>query len=93
MLRRLEVLFPLALLAVVLVIRSLDPAPLKLLRLQFFDFYQTLSPREYTPAPVRIVDIDEPSLAAVGQWPWPRDIIADMTQGLQRGLPGWPGRH
>ena len=69
MLRRLEFIAPLLLLGLVLVIRHIDPQPMQLMRLQLFDFYQTISPRDYTPAPVRIIDIDEKSLEAVGQWP------------------------
>lgn len=32
---------------------------------------------------VVIVDVDERSLAAVGQWPWPRDRMADLIEGVQ----------
>jgi adenylate cyclase len=32
--------------------------------------------------PVTIVDIDDKSLAKLGQWPWPRTRIADMIQNL-----------
>jgi adenylate cyclase len=43
------------------------------LRLIAFDYYQRLDPQPYDPnLPVRIVDIDEKSLAMFGQWPWPR---------------------
>jgi len=28
---------------------------------------------------VRIVDIDEESLKRLGQWPWPRDILAQVV--------------
>ena len=34
--------------------------------------------------PVAIVDIDEKSLAKLGQWPWPRTRIADMVDNLTR---------
>jgi adenylate cyclase len=45
-----------------------------------FDSYQRLSPRGYDPAiPVRIVDIDEASIAALGQWPWPRTRLAELV--------------
>ena len=47
-----------------------------------FDAYQRLSPRPYGDAPVRVVDIDEASLAAFGQWPWPRTRIAAMVERL-----------
>ena len=29
-----------------------------------------------------IVDIDEPSLSAIGHWPWPRDVMAQLIQNL-----------
>jgi len=49
-----------------------------------FDGYQQLSPRPWQPdLPVRIIDIDEPSLAYYGQWPWPRDRMAQLTRKLQ----------
>ena len=50
-----------------------------------FDAYQRSMPRTYAPAPVRIVDIDEASLAKLGQWPWPRSKVAKLVSEL-RGL-------
>jgi adenylate cyclase len=66
------------------VLRMIDPTPVARLRLLAFDAYQQLQPRKYDPGriPVRIVDIDEPSLARLGQWPWPRSLIADITTRL-----------
>src|SRR4051794_29698137 len=50
-----------------------------------FDTYQTLSPRHYDPSlPVRIVALDEKSLRRIGQWPWPRDTIARLTEVLTK---------
>jgi adenylate cyclase len=58
--------------------------PLRILRT--FDFYQSLRPRETVSRPVVIVDIDEASLKDIGQWPWPRTIVADLvTQLTQLG--------
>ena len=49
-----------------------------------FDQYQALSPRPWSPdLPVRVVDIDEESLARLGQWPWPRDKLASLTAALR----------
>src|SRR5882724_4385053 len=39
-------------------------------------------PRLVGEAPVRIIDIDEASLAQIGQWPWPRDILAQLVDRL-----------
>ncbi len=47
-----------------------------------FDSFQRISPREYRDAPVRILDIDDETIARYGQWPWPRTDIARLTQTL-----------
>ncbi len=47
-----------------------------------FDAYQRLQPRAYQDFPVRIVDIDEASIAVYGQWPWPRSRLAEITNRL-----------
>ncbi|HWV40105.1 adenylate/guanylate cyclase domain-containing protein [Pseudorhodoplanes sp.] len=72
------------LLAGFIALRIWDPAPLENLRLRNFDFYQVLKPREPTIKPVVIVDIDEPSLQALGQWPWPRTLLAELVAKLQQ---------
>ena len=75
-------LIGLALLLVLGVIRAIDPAPIESMRVTAFDFYQTLKPREATQGLVTIVDIDENSLAELGQWPWPRTFLAQIVQNL-----------
>lgn len=72
----------LALLAGLLVLHAADPAPVEVLRLRTFDLYQRLTPFEHPGKPVMIVDIDEKSLAKLGQWPWPRHYIAKMVGNL-----------
>ena len=47
-----------------------------------FDIFQVIQPRQATERPVVIVDIDEKSLRALGQWPWPRTRIAEMITRL-----------
>jgi adenylate cyclase len=67
-------------------LRIVDPPPLAEIRLRTFDFYQSLRPRQTVARPVTIVDIDETSLKEIGQWPWPRTIVADLvTQLTQLG--------
>ena len=44
--------------------------------------FQRLSPRPYTPVPVRFIDLDDESLSRIGQWPWPRTIVAQMVANL-----------
>ncbi|MGC1356172.1 MAG: CHASE2 domain-containing protein, partial [Xanthobacteraceae bacterium] len=64
-------------------IRFFDPFLVHALRLVAFDHYQQLDPGLYDPSlPVRVVDIDEESLAKIGQWPWPRTTIAKLLQTL-----------
>jgi adenylate cyclase len=61
----------------------MDPFFVRGLRLLAFDWYQRLHPISYDPqTPVRIVDIDETSLARIGQWPWPRTIMRDILLEL-----------
>lgn len=62
-----------------------EPLILQSLRNSLFDQYQRWQPRA-TPAqtPVRVVDIDEASLARLGQWPWPRDLLAQLLEHLHR---------
>src|SRR5215510_1379017 len=64
-------------------LRWMDPQPLARLRLVAFDLLQQLQPRKVDPAyPVRIVDIDERSLAAIGAWPWRRETLARLVEQL-----------
>ena len=66
-----------------LALRIWDPSPVARLRSLVFDAYQRVSPRAFDPAlPVRIVDIDEESLKRVGQWPWPRTVLAELVDKL-----------
>jgi adenylate cyclase len=44
------------------------------LRQKAFDVYQMIQPRVAPAEPVVIVDIDDASLKALGQWPWPRTL-------------------
>src|SRR3974377_828912 len=66
-----------------LLVRYLDPFFVRALRLVAFDHYQRISPQKYNPdLPVRIVDIDEKSVAMMGQWPWPRTVVRNLVLGL-----------
>ena len=80
-----ERLVGLAMIVAFVALYRLDPYPVQFVRVKTFDFYQQLKPREI-PDPkakaVTIIDLDENSLSEIGQWPWPRDIIAKMVQNL-----------
>ncbi|MBN8997979.1 MAG: adenylate/guanylate cyclase domain-containing protein [Rhizobiales bacterium] len=64
-------------------LRLSDPFPVQALRYLGFDLYQRIDPAPpIADKPVVVVDIDEASLKAVGQWPWPRSLMAELTQRL-----------
>ena len=46
----------------------------------WFDAHQALRPREATPLPVTVIAIDQKSLRELGQWPWPRTLLARLVQ-------------
>jgi adenylate cyclase len=49
------------------------------------DVHQRIAPREPPPdTPVLIVDIDEAALKQIGQWPWPRTIMAQLVNKLHQ---------
>lgn len=70
-----------------LALRVWDPRPVEALRQKSFDIYQLMHPRAEREDLVGIVDIDERSLLALGQWPWPRTVMADMVSKIT-GLGG-----
>jgi adenylate cyclase len=57
------------------------------LRAAWFDAYQTLSPRQVKSMPATVVEIDEKSLVSLGQWPWPRTLLAQLIDAVARGEP------
>jgi adenylate cyclase len=68
--------------AAVTLLRLIDPRFLVEMREHTFDAYQQIHPRPYGDYPVRIVDIDDASLAVLGQWPWPRTRLAALVNRL-----------
>ena len=74
-----------ALLALALLIQHLAPEFHHRISHLTFDQMQRLHPRPY-PAqlPLRVVAIDEASLARHGQWPWPRDRLAEIVNRLTK---------
>jgi len=75
-------LIPLVALVIGFAVIAREPRLVEGLRLAVFDTYQRLHPRAYTPLPVKVVDIDEESLRRVGQWPWPRTLLARLVDRL-----------
>ena len=58
--------------------RLFDVSPVETLRLKTFDYYQKISTRDVTTNSVVIVEITEQDLKKYGQWPWPRNLIANL---------------
>ncbi|MBT4888154.1 MAG: adenylate/guanylate cyclase domain-containing protein [Rhodospirillales bacterium] len=80
-----ERLMGFAMLGGFLVVYYINPYPVEFIRNKTFDFYQRLDPRPIPKpeeTPVIIIDLDEESLNEIGQWPWPRNIIAQLVQNL-----------
>jgi hypothetical protein len=79
-----------AVLAACALVLALDLPPSRW-REPLFDAYQKLLPRSRASAPAIIVEIDEPSLEARGQWPWPRTVVADLMHAIARAGPAAVG--
>jgi adenylate cyclase len=69
-------------LLLVLVIRVLDPGFVESVRLRYFDQIITSQPEK--PVPIHVVNIDENSLEKYGQFPFPRDIYAEIIEQLYK---------
>src|SRR5882762_9613697 len=74
-------------LAVAVLLRVIDPSFVQEWRLSGFDAAQRLWPRIEADNGAVIVAIDEASLAAKGQWPWPRTLVAELVQRIATGRP------
>jgi serine phosphatase RsbU (regulator of sigma subunit)/CHASE2 domain-containing sensor protein len=75
-----------------LVLLALTILPLALgpetrLRGLWFDLCQRLAPRVRASGPAVIVAVDEPSLARYGQWPWPRQLLAQLVDRVGGAKP------
>ena len=64
-----------------------DPVPVQSLRSQTFDTLQQIDEVKHS-SEVVIVNIGERSLAAWGQWPWPRQNIAQLIAELRNSGAG-----
>lgn len=83
--RAVPLLAALLVLGIVLPVYNADLIVVKRLQNLLFDTYQRLEPRApFADSPVVVLDIDEESLRRVGQWPWPRDLMAGIVDRLQR---------
>ena len=63
---------------------------LRLIDYQVYDFIQEFINKEDSSSGshVVIVDIDEKSIASLGQWPWPRIMTAQLLKKINQYNPG-----
>lgn len=81
---RTGLLVPAVILGAAMLLRIADPTPVARLRMSAFDSYQRAAPRlPNSDFPVRVIAIDEASLARFGQWPWPRSRLAELITKLK----------
>lgn len=50
-----------------------------------FDGWQRIAPRDLSASQVRVVAIGDSSLEVIGSWPWPRRVLATITQRIAEG--------
>lgn len=82
---KLPALISFCVLILAMFIKHMDYKIIRDLQYKVFDNFQTSHPREFVPQPVVIVDIDDASLEKLGQWPWPRNILANIVTKLNEG--------
>jgi adenylate cyclase len=81
--KQIGTLMPILILVTMISWRWYDPAGvIEDIQLKVFDYYQRLQPRQYEEVPIRIVDIDDDSLKKLGQFPWPRTLVAELVAKL-----------
>jgi len=61
------------------VLRIVDPYPIEILRLKGLDYFQRKQ-QKVKSENIAVVEIDEQSLAALGQYPLPRQILSDQIK-------------
>ncbi len=63
-----------------LVLVVYPPAPVKAFEVLGYDEMVRLLGGDLPPPGVAVIDVDEPSLAQLGQWPWPRYRVAALIE-------------
>ena len=65
-------------------LKTWNPYWVDLLETRTYDLYQRIYPRPAPEMAVRVVDIDEASLAELGQWPWSRKVVGDIVLNIAK---------
>ena len=60
---------------------ALSPSVFAFLDLKIYD---ALLPKRPAPSRVAIVAVDDRSLAEIGQWPWSRQVLAQLVDGVRQ---------
>ncbi len=71
----------------VIILKISDPWAVRILRHNTFDIFQKISPNQKETQQIVLVEIDEKSLKARGQWPWQRNILADLAGKILQQSP------
>jgi adenylate cyclase len=84
--RALPLLIPGALLTLLMGALCLWPPPLiDFLEKKVYDSFLRSAPHRTTTGSVTVADLDEASLARLGQWPWPRYRVARLVEKIREG--------
>jgi CHASE2 domain-containing sensor protein len=82
--RRPHLLIALGVIALIGAIWYIAPGFLHTIEFNLYNEHFRLRGRRAPNPQVAIVTIDEPSLAVVGHWPWPRTVLARLVQRLDK---------
>ncbi|KPJ76317.1 MAG: hypothetical protein AMJ54_12025 [Deltaproteobacteria bacterium SG8_13] len=66
--------------------------PMQFVEWQFYDLLTGLRQREQA-SPIVIVQVDEKSIDEIGNWPWPRSVLADGIERISKHQPRVMGIH
>src|SRR5262252_8020584 len=73
----------LALVAALFFLNARYPTPLHLAELKTFDLRMYTRKTHAPHGEVAIVAIDDKSIVELGRWPWPRTVLARLTEALR----------
>lgn len=71
----------------ILVLSLWNPIFVHTLHLKTYDLFLRQKLGIKADIPIVIVDIDDKSLATLGQWPWPRTVLAEILSYINEGNP------
>lgn len=75
-----DILLPLLVLFFIIFLSLRDASIVTSLQNAVFDQYNRWYPRQVENSPIVHIDIDEASLQKLGQFPWPRNLFADLIE-------------